>query len=47
MEIETTKKESQTTMRLSLKLWKKLNELKKSPKETFEAVIWKFINDKI
>ena len=32
-----------TTIRVSVKLWKYLNNLKVGPKETPEDVIWKFI----
>ena len=32
-----------TTIRISLKLWKKLNDLKLEPKTTPEDVIWTFI----
>ena len=34
-----------TTIRVSVELWKKLNEMKSSPKQTPEDIIWKFIND--
>ena len=39
-------KQQYTTIRVSVKLWKKLNELKINPSQTPEDIVWKLIDFK-